>query len=171
MKKRTSLSVLVLVFLAVVGSHIGWTARDNGILMVLDGREIDVVGIAGDQWTQMTRNCKGVGRLQPSDENYRITDRLIKAYSPPHSQSARIAGVWGADQWVLAEAEFVDLLPAVVLLDFSGDDAHIVGNAVWSGYTKPWKAAPFIRDYLAKQVPALPGALAACFDPQSPSFK
>jgi hypothetical protein len=171
MKRRTSLSVLVLVFLAVVGSHIGWTARDNGILMVLDGREIDVVGIAGDQWTQMTRNCKGVVRLQPSDENYRITDRLIKAYSPPHSQSARIAGVWGVDQWVLAEAEFVDLLPAVVLLDFSGDDAHIAGNAVWSGYTKPWKAAPFIRDYLVKQVPALPGALAACFDPQSPSFK
>jgi hypothetical protein len=139
--------------------------------MVLDGREIDVFGITGDQWTQMTRNCSGVVRLQPSDENYRITDGLIKAYSPPHSESVSLAGIWGMDQWVLAEAEFVDLLPAVVLLDFSGDEPRIVSNAVWSGYTKPWKAAPFIRDYLVRQVPNLPPTLAACFNPQSLSFK
>ena len=70
----------------------------------------------------------------------------------------------------IKEAEFAELLPAVVLIDFSGAEPHIVSNAVWSGYTKPWKAAPFIREYLVRQVPELPPSLAACFDPQSPSF-
>ena len=170
MKKRTSLSVLLIVVLAVATVHISWTARDNGTLMVLDGREMDVRGIAVNQWTQMTRNCNGVARLQPGDEKYQITVKLISAYSPPHSASVRLAGAWSMDPWLVAEAEFADLLPAVVLIDFSGAEPHIVSNAVWSGYTKPWKAAPFIREYLVRQVPELPPPLAACFDPQSPSF-
>jgi hypothetical protein len=170
MKKRTSLSVLMLVIVAVAASHVGWAARDNGTLMVLDGREIDVAGIASDQWTQMTRNCNGVVRLRPVDENYQTTARLIRDYSPPHSEYVRLAGVWSKDKWVVAEAEFVDLLPAVVLLDFSGGEPRIVSNAVWSGYTKPWKAAPFIRDYLVRQAPDLPRSLAACFDPESHAF-
>ena len=78
--------------------------------MVLDGREIDVAGIAGDQWTQMTRNCSGVLRLRPVDKNYEMALSLIRAYSPPHSESVRLAGVWAMDHWVLAEAEFDDLL-------------------------------------------------------------
>jgi len=171
MKKRTSVSVLLLVVLAVVASHIGWAARDNGTLMVLDGREIDIGGIASDQWTQLTRNCQGVVRLQPGDETYQVTRRLISEYSPPHSASVQLAGVWAMDKWVVAEAEFAELLPAVVLLDLSGIEAKIMSNAVWSGYTKPWKAAPFIRDYLTRQSPDLPPSLTKCFDPQSLSFK
>jgi len=171
MKKRTSLSVLLLVFLAVAASHLGWAARDNGTLMMLDGREIDVAGIAVNQWTQMTRNCNGVARLQPTDENYQTAFKLISAYSPPHSASVRLAGVWGMDKWLIAEVEFVELLPAVVVIDFSGKEPKLVSNAVWSGYTKPWKAAPFIRDYLLRQAPDLPPSLAACFDPQSLSFR
>jgi hypothetical protein len=171
MKKRTSLSVLLLVVLAVAASHIGWTARDSGTLMVLDGREIDVAGAAVNQWTQMTRSCNGVVRLQPTDESYQMTVNLISAYSPPYSASVRLAGVWGMEKWVVAEAEFAELLPAVVLIDFSGVEPNIVSNAIWSGYTKPWKAAPFIRNYLLRQEPDLPPSLAACFEPQSPSFR
>ena len=171
MRRRTSVWVLLMLIVAVTASHIGCAARDNGTLMVLDGREIDVSGIASDRWSQMTRNCSGVLRLRPADKNYEIALSLIRAYSPPHSESVRLAGVWGMGHWVLAEAEFVNLLPAVVLINFSGVEPKIVGNAVWSGYTKPWKAAPFIRDYLVRQVPDLPPALAACFDPQSLSFK
>jgi hypothetical protein len=87
MKKRTSVLVLLLVVLAVGASHIGWIARDNGTLMVLDGREIDVAGIADNQWTQFTRNCNGVVRLNPEDKRYQNTAKLISSYSPPHSAS------------------------------------------------------------------------------------
>jgi len=169
--KRTSVYVLLIVGLAVAASHIGWTTRDNGTLMVLDGREIDVAGIAADQWMHMTRNCNGVVRLQPADDNYQLAVKLISAYSPPHSASVRLAGVWAKDQWLVAEAEFTDLLPAVVLIEASGVQARIVRNAVWSGYTKPWKAAPFIREYLLRQEPDMPPSLTACFDPQSHSFQ
>lgn len=171
MKKSTSLSVFLLLVLAVGASHIGWTTRDNGLLMELDGREIDVPGLVADRWTRLTRNCKSVERLQSDDQTYQSVVSLIADYSPPHSASVRLASVWETGKWVLAEAEFADLLPAVVLIDFSGPEPRIISNAVWSGYTKPWKAAPFIRQYLARQVPQLPPSLSACFDPQSPSFR
>ena len=171
MKKRTSLAVLLLVTLAVAASHLGWVTRDNGTLMVLDGREIDVVGMANDQWTQWTRNCQGVARLQPADTRYQTAVALISAYSPPHSADLRNASVWAMDDWLLAEAEFAALLPAVVSIHLAGGQAQIMSQAVWSGYTKPWKAAPFIREYLVRQAPEMPSALAACFDPQSTSFK
>lgn len=170
MKRSTSISVLVLVLLAVTGSHIDWVARDNGHLMMLDGKEIDIAGIASNQWTRMSRNCDGVARLPLVDEKYQTAVRLIQSYSPPQSASVQLAGVWTMGQWALAEAEFVDLLPAVVLIDFSGPQPHIVSQAIWSGYTQPWKAAPFIRAYLMRQVPDLPPALSRCFDPQSLSF-
>lgn len=171
MKKSTSITLLLIVTISVAASHIGWAARDNGTLLVLDRREFDVAGIASDHWTKMIRNCNGVVRLQPVDENYQTTARLIRDYSPPHSESVRLSSVWSSDNWVLAEAEFVDLLPAVVLLDFSGGEPKIVSNAVWSGYTKPWESAPFIRDYMLRQVPNLSPSLASCFDPQSLSFR
>lgn len=171
MKKRTSLSVLLLVCVAVIGSHIAWVSRDNGTLMVVDGLELDVVGIARNRWTQITRNCSSVVQLGSGDPQVAMAARLIAAYSPPQSASVRLSSVWVAGTWVLAEAEFETLLPAVVLIDASGVAPQIVGNAVWSGYTKPWKAAPFIRAYLAKQAPAAPGALMQCFEPQSLSFQ
>ena len=171
MKKRTSLSVLLLVCVAVIGSHIAWVSRDNGTLMVVDGLELDVVGSAHNRWTQITRNCSSVVRLGSGDPQVAMAASLIAAYSPPQSASVRLASVWVAGAWVLAEAEFENLLPAVVLIDSSGVAPHIVGDAVWSGYTKPWKAAPFIRGYLAKQAPDAPSALMQCFEPQSLSFQ
>jgi len=171
MKRSTSVLVLVTVFLVVAVSHIDWVTRDNGNLVVLDGKEIDLAGILKNQWTQITRNCEGVVRLAPADDEYQISADLIKSYSPPQSKSVQIAGVWSLGNWTLAEAEFVDLLPAVVLIDFSGEAPQIISNAVWSGYTQPWKAAPFIRAYLMRQVPGLPLKLASCFEPQSASFR
>ena len=171
MQKRTSLSLLLLVALAVLGSHISWVSRDNGTLLVVDGLEFDLAGFASNQWTQLSRNCSGVLRLQPGEAKFAMAHSLISAYSPPHSASVQLASVWGADQWVLAEAQFADLLPAVVLIDTASTAPHIVAHGVWSGYTKPWKAAPFIRTYLARQVPDVPGALVQCFEPQSPSFQ
>ena len=170
MKKSTSISVLVLVSLAVGISHVGWAALDNGILLNLDGRHIDIVGMAKDRYTKISRNCSSVSRLKPEDKEYQSAVRLIIEYSPPQSQSVQLSSAWGAGKWTLAEAEFADLLPAVVLIDNSEVEPKIVGNAIWSGYTHPWKAAPFIRDYLSRQAPDAPLPLLACFDPQLRAF-
>jgi len=159
-----------MVALAVAVSHVGWTTLDNGVLLNLDGRQLDVVGMAKDRLTKISRNCSSVSRLQSVDKEYQSAVRLIIEYSPPHSQSVQISSVWATGKWTLAEAEFADLLPAVVLIDNSEVGPKIVGNAIWSGYTHPWKAAPFIRDYLSRQAPDVPVPLLACFDPQSRAF-
>jgi hypothetical protein len=63
MKKSTSISVLVMVSLAVGISHVGWATLDNGTLLNLDGRHIDVVGMAKNRFTKISRNCSSVSRL------------------------------------------------------------------------------------------------------------
>lgn len=171
MKRSTSLIVLVLVIGAVLVSHIEWVPRDNGSLLLVDGSAIDVKGKVSNLWVRMIRDCRNVQQLGPKDEKYQISALLIATYSPPQSKEVRFSGVWAAGNWVLAEAEFADLLPAVVILDFSQAYPRVVENGVWSGYTKPWASAPFIRSYLRRQIPRLPPQLTDCFEPQSQSFQ
>ena len=73
--------------------------------------------------------------------------------------------------WLLAEVEFTELLPAVVLIEKADEQAAILPDAVWSGYTHPHLPAPFIRKFLIQKVDAPPLALINCFEPQSNSFK
>ena len=115
-------------------------------------------------------NCAAVSQLQPTDAKYQRAKLLIKNYSPPNSESAQIASAWTAGEWTLIEVEFTDLLPAVVLIQTKENHSFIVQDAVWSGYTKPWKSAPFIRQYISKNRSDMPTALTDCFEPQSLSF-
>ena len=85
--------------------------------------------------------------------------------------SAMIAGAWTVDAWTLVEVEFTDLLPAVVLIQTKEGKSFIVPTTVWSGYTKPWKSAPYIRKYIFNNAPGMPPALTNSFEPQSESFQ
>ena len=170
MGKKAYLPLLALTLMAVVSLHVEWTTDENGTLLVIDNNRIDFFGSVNDQWNRVTRNCNAVTRLSPKDERYGIAESLIKNYSPPNSQSAMIASAWSMELWTLVEVEFKDLLPAVVLIQTTNGQSTIVPNAVWSGYTKPWAAAPHIRNYIEKQMPQMPVALTRCFDPQSLSF-
>jgi hypothetical protein len=140
-------------------------------LLVVDNQEFDFIGSIHNQWNRYTRSCNSVTRLSPSEEKYQIVQSLIENYSPPNSKFASIASAWSADAWTLVEVEFSDLLPAIVLIQTKGDQHFIVPNAVWSGYTKPWKSAPYIRKYIFNNAPGMPPALTNCFEPQSESFK
>jgi hypothetical protein len=171
MKKNFWRVVLAMVVVLVTLSHISWVALDNGWLMDVDGQKIDVLGIQKNIWNSWTRDCSEVTRLTMDHVSYQNTVDLIAAYSPPDSAALRIASVWSSGEWLLAEAEFKNLLPAVVIIQMHQGQARIVPQAVWSGYTQPWKAAPRIRLYLARQAPELPANLLSCFDPQSPSFQ
>ena len=170
MKKQSYLVLLALTLLAVVSIHVHWTTNENGTLLVIDNQPIDFLGAINNQWNRVTRTCSAVTRLSPKDTKYQIAEILIKNYSPPSSQTAAIAAAWSMESWTLVEVEFQDLLPAVVLIQTTDNQTHIVPNAVWSGYTKPWVAAPYIRNYMEQQVSKMPIALIRCFDPQSQSF-
>jgi hypothetical protein len=144
---------------------------DNGTLLSIDGRKVDVLGELKNAWVSQTRNCKDVTQVNADGAVYRQALSLIQAYSPPSSHSAKIASAWSSGPWLVVEVEFETLLPAVVTLKASNGEFTIVPNAIWSGYTQPWVAAPFIRDYLSRQAPDMPADLVKCFTPQSKSFQ
>jgi len=170
-KNKASLVLLLLTLIAVLFLHVEWTTSENGTLLVVDNQEIDLVGAMRNEWIRLTRSCSAVSQLEPTHTKYQIAESLIKNYSPPNSESAKIASAWSAADWTLVEVEFSDLLPAVVLIQTKEGHSLIVPEAVWSGYTKPWKSAPFIRKYISKNRSAMPAALTDCFEPQSQSFK
>jgi hypothetical protein len=171
MNKRVSLIVLCVVAFGVISAHVSLAHKENGYLLVIDEREIDIVGEFHNDWVRSTRRCDDVLRLSDKDQLYLDVEKTIKAYSPPNSEAAQIASVWTTGVWTLAEVEFKELLPAVVLIKHTDTISAIVPNAVWSGYTKPWKAAPYIREYLSKQSRETPASLFECFEPQSNAFR
>lgn len=171
MHPRVSVPLLALVICGVLLAHLHVVPTENGPLLSIDGRKVDVLGEVNNRWVTLTRNCKDVIVLSPDMVVYRQAQSLIQAYSPPSSQSAKIASAWASGPWLLIEVEFDALLPAVVTLKATGGEFTIVPNAIWSGYTLPWVAAPFIRDYLSRQAPDMPIDLVKCFTPQSKSFQ
>jgi hypothetical protein len=170
MRLRKSLILLSIVSILVLSSHIGWIRDDLGVLLTVDERPIDIVGNIENQLNQLSRTCVSVKRLTTEDNKYQLAQSLIDSYSPPDSRFSSIASVWSMGTWLLAEVEFKELLPAVVLIQNADADAAIVPDAVWSGYTQPYLPAPFIRKFLIQQLASPPLELINCFDPQSNAF-
>jgi hypothetical protein len=170
MKKKVALPLLAIVLIGVFASHISFKSADHSHLMVVDGIEIDVLGKMQNQWLAYTQNCDGMSQPQAGQANFQAIQNAIQSYSPPQSQTAKIASMWTLGEWTLAEVEFEGLLPAVVTLQKSSNEHKIVPPGIWSGHTKPWMAAPLIRTYLKTQVPEVPVQLLNCFIPRSKSF-
>lgn len=166
MKRHVALSMLALTALFVGLSHIHWMPTDNGQLLAIDGRTVDVRGWVADTLNHLQRDCTTVQSLNKQDALYDQALAAVQAYSPPASRSARLQAAWRAGSWLLVEAQFEALLPSVVLLRHVAGQVQIEPQVIWSGQTHPWRAAPLIRSYLARQVPAAPHALLACFEPQ-----
>ena len=120
----------------------------------------------------MTINsCKTVKILQSDDPKLRTVNTAIQSYSPPDSIPIKVIYVWTSGTWAIAEVEFEKLLPAVVLVKNLDTSATVIGDAIWSGLTKPWKSGPFIRAYLSQKSSDTPEALLNCFELQTDSFK
>ena len=161
MKNKAYLPLMAIVILAVGLSHLSLKQDDNGTLLLIDNRPVDTSGELSNFWTRMTRDCRQIRALEPNEKLYQQTKMLIQSYSPPNSLSVTLFTVIADKEWILAEAEFADLLPAVALIKMNAEQKdtpvhnsmYVVPNALWSGYTKPWKAAPYIRQYISKQAP------------------
>jgi len=169
--KHKIIWIFVAIVLANIASHLSYRQEQNGFLLIIDEQPVDALGIVNNLWTQFSRNCAKVARLNPGDAHYQERLNLLKNYSPPSSASAHINGLWSEGKWSLVEVEFKELLPAVVLIKKEKDGAHIVPNAVWSAHTQPWNAATFIRQYMTRQAPDVPPDLINCFDPQSSFYR
>jgi hypothetical protein len=169
--RRISVLVLIAVLVGVLFSHVGYKNTENGLLLVVDAKEIDLIGDLNNRWTSLITPCDSVARLEVGDPDFQEALEALRQYSPPQSQKAKVASIWQMGNWMLVESEFEDLLPALVLLERVDNHPQIVPQALWSGYTIPFKAAPFIRQYIKKQSPNTPTQLLNCFKPQSASFQ
>ncbi len=170
MKKRVAIISLLTTCVLVASLHIEWVEYDNGHLLVIDGTHMDLRGELSEQWNKVSRQCHRIRLVSPDESIHAQVQSAIMDYSPPQSSSANVVSLWSADDWLLAEVEFKELLPAVVLINKSTTDLTIVSDAVWSGSTKPWKAAPHIRNYLSNKVTGVSVDLFRCFEPRSNAF-
>lgn len=163
MPRRISMYVLCLVIAGVFLSHFSLTQKENGLLLVIDGREVDAMGMVQEKWVRLTRHCERVATIESNAQQHLEIQQTIQAYSPPSSESAHIVSLLAAGDWSLAQVQFKDLLPAVVLIQKVEGVQKIVPNAIWSGETHPWLAAPYIREYISSKVPQAPRQLLECF--------
>ena len=170
MKKHVSLVLLAVLTPLVFLSHVGWSKTENGMLFNIDGRDLDLSGIIQDKWRKTTNACSSVQQIDSSDPRHNQIKQLIQSYSPPDSMSMTNIHVWTQGTWAIAEVEFNNLLPAVVTLKNIDQNALIVDDAIWSGFTKPWIAGPLIRNYLSKSKSKAPQTLLDCFELQTKSF-
>jgi len=171
MNKKISVTLLVLFIPLVILTHVSWSEKDNGLMFNVDGRDVDFIGIMRDKWRMMTYSCKTVKQLANEDPKLRMVKTAIQSYSPPDSMRIKVIYVWTSGTWAIAEVEFEKLLPAVVPVKNIDTTATVVGDAIWSGQTVPWKSGPFIRAYLGQKSSDTPKDLLNCFELQTDSFK
>ncbi len=170
MKRHVAVIVLALTAAAVIDLHVDWRRADNGVLLRVGEQDIDAWGHARQAWTRLTRRCGAVQALQAGDTGWDAAQAAVRAYSPPDSQTARVTALSRQGEWLLAQVVSDRLMPAVVTLRLQGSAPTLEPRGVWSGNTAPWLVAPWIREYLRRQVPQLPQPLADCLEiaPDSP---
>ncbi len=170
MKRHVALVALVVTAAVVIDLHVDWRRADNGVLMRVGEHDVDVWGQMRQAWAGFSRRCGRVQTLRAGDPVWERAQTTIRDYSPPDSRSAQVVDLIRQDDWLLAQVVSDRLMPAVVALKIDGPDIALVPRGVWSGNTAPWVAAPWVRDYLRRQVPQLPPALTDCLEiaPDSP---
>ena len=164
MKRKTGLWLLVVVATLVSLSHLELERADDRWLVRIDGRPADPAGWLSDGFNRLRRDCRAVQPVATDDPRHRLALRVLQAHSPPDSLSVAIDGLWAQGDWMMAVLRFERLQPAVALLHQTGAGWQVAHGGVWSGGTHPWRPGPFVRRYLARQVPDVPASLLACHE-------
>ena len=171
MKRHVAATLLVLTTLGVIDTHVDVEAQDGRYFGVWQGKKHDVMGWLADHKNQLWRDCSAVQQLSNASPAAEQVLTLIADHSPPDSRNARLVSLLQQGDWLLAELVFAQLNPAVVVLQAGPAGMRLPERAVWSGSTSPWQPGPRIRQHLALQVPQVPAALLACFNPVTPGLR
>ena len=161
----------MLTTLGVINAHVDVEAQDGRYFGVWQGKKHDVIGWLADHKNQLWRDCNSVQQLSNASPAAEQVLTLIADHSPPDSRNARLVSLLQQGDWLLAELAFAQLNPAVVVLQAVPEGMRLPERAVWSGSTAPWQPGPRIRQHLVLQVPQVPAALLACYDPVTPGLR
>jgi hypothetical protein len=171
LKRHVAATLLVLTTLGVINAHVDVEAQDGRYFGVWQGKKHDVIGWLADHKNQLWRDCSAVQQLSNASHAAEQVLTLIADHSPPDSRNASLVKLQQQGDWLLAELAFERLNPAVVVLQAVPKGMRLPERAVWSGSTAPWQPGPRIRQHLAMQVPQVPSALLACYDPVTPGLR
>jgi len=174
MKKHVALSLLAITAVGVLASHLDIERHDDSYLLRVDGVSFDVRGQASAVLNLRLRHCDAIDQRSAaalsSDPSAIGVKQAISAYSPPDSKGLKLRQLLSSGPWFLAEVEFDQLQPSVILLEQNAHGWSIRHEAIWSGSSQPWVAGPWIRRYLQQRAPQVSADLWACFDPQPALF-
>mgnify|MGYP003402963503 CR=1 FL=1 len=162
MKRHVAAVVVALTAWLVIDSHVDWVPQDGRQLLEVSGQRWDLRGWAAEQLLQLQRDCTPVSRWPPDSPTARAVLPVIQQHSLPDSQSARWLQLQQLGDWSVAEVDFDNLQPALVVLRLQAGLWRVQDQAVWSGSTTPWHSGDFVRRYLRQQAPGLPQALLSC---------
>lgn len=190
MKRHVAATLLAITTLGVINAHVDVEAQDGRYFGVWQGKKHDVIGKLSAQHNRLWRSCNAVQRVAPDSAVAEQVLALVRDYSPPDSRQAQLISLQQGGAWLVAELNFAQLNPAVVLLRREGEALLLLERAIWSGSTGPWEPGPRIRAHLQEQAaqlreqstatvaqPVPPEHLApletllACYEPASPGLR
>lgn len=162
MKRHVAATLLAVLGLIIIDSHVDWVRHDQGTLLEVSGQAFDPKGWAAEHWRQLHNDCRAV-RAEPLDSGTAMQVlQTIQQHSPPDSVEATLLQLQVQAGWAIAEVEFKTLNPSLVVLRQTKGQWQIQDSAIWSGSAAPWHVADFVRRYLRQQAPDLPQALLNC---------
>ncbi len=157
---RTTTRV-VIASVVVLATLIGVFVRpyEGRLFIVMKDHWYDVIGLTRAATTRATRDCRTVSSLASSSREWL---RVKVALGEPTGGTASPIQVAHEGSWFLAESEFENAEPAIVLLEQTQNG--LTERASWGGIPGPFLLAPLVWDHLRKAAPRAPSSLIQCFE-------
>lgn len=158
MRTTTKAAIATIALIAIL---MGVFARpyEGRFFIVTNDGWYDVIGSTQAAVIRTTRNCRSVSSLASSTNEWH---RVKSALGEPTGGAALPIQVAREGAWFLAESEFENAEPAIVLLEQT--DSGLTERASWGGAPGPFLLEPLVWDHFRKAAPRAPTSLIQCFE-------
>lgn len=143
----------------------------DSIVLVVEDQPHDVMGMAGNWWDHVSRQCSQVYTVPLSSLDWLAVRGVLSDEPRFQYAEATPLKVMRQGAWYMVEVEFPGLEPAIVLMERKAGGFDIQANAAWSGATAPLLPGPQIRAHFHKHFPEAPEGLVRCFEPTLEQFR
>jgi hypothetical protein len=165
MPRLPILSAVALAALGVLGAL--FVERvDDGFVISVGAYVVDPVGEAKLAYTRATRDCSSVQKADTQS----LLSALASSDLDPKLKAAQPSprAGWKQDGWLLVEADFENLEPALFLVKQRLNQFEVL--ATYSGTAAPFNDIQFIHQYLVTQRRDVPLPLVNCYEPVGAPF-
>jgi hypothetical protein len=144
---------------------------DDSFVLVLENQPHDVIGMADNWWTHVSRQCSQVHTVPVSSLDWLAVRGVLSDEAQFQYSEATPLTVMRQGAWYMVEVELSALEPAIVLMEHKEGGFDVHDDAAWSGAAGPLMPGPLIRGYFQKHFSEAPDALIDCFEPALEQFR